>query len=57
MASNYNLPQQQQPALMKAGQPTATIHHMDAQRLPPNTGVYSPFAKNVWKSLVVKRGN
>ncbi|XP_017009521.2 sterol regulatory element-binding protein 1 [Drosophila takahashii] len=31
MAANYNLPQQQQ-------QPTATIHHMDAQRLP----VYSP---------------
>ncbi|KAH8361665.1 hypothetical protein KR084_012539 [Drosophila pseudotakahashii] len=42
MASNYNLPQQQQPAIMKAAQPTATIHHMDAQRLPPNASVYSP---------------
>ncbi|XP_016955806.1 sterol regulatory element-binding protein 1 [Drosophila biarmipes] len=42
MASNYNLPQQHQPTLMKAAQPTTTIHHMDAQRMPPNTAVFSP---------------
>ncbi|XP_052848921.1 LOW QUALITY PROTEIN: sterol regulatory element-binding protein 1 [Drosophila gunungcola] len=45
MASNYNLPQQQQqlqPALLKATQPTATVHHMDTQRLPTNSTVYSP---------------
>ncbi|XP_017059879.1 sterol regulatory element-binding protein 1 [Drosophila ficusphila] len=46
MASNYNLPQQQQqqqPTLLKAAQPTATIHHMDALRLPP---VYTPALGN-----------
>ncbi|XP_017071304.1 sterol regulatory element-binding protein 2 [Drosophila eugracilis] len=42
IASHYNLPQHQQPALLKAAQPTATIHHMDAQRLPPSNPVYSP---------------
>ncbi|XP_017021199.1 sterol regulatory element-binding protein 1 [Drosophila kikkawai] len=48
MASNYNLspqqqqPQQQQQPLLKAAQPTATIHHKDNQRLPPNTTLYSP---------------
>ncbi|XP_016971131.1 sterol regulatory element-binding protein 1 isoform X2 [Drosophila rhopaloa] len=54
MASNYNLPQQQQQqpaaALLKATQPTATIHHMDTQRLPPNSTVYSP-ANFIYRSI------
>ncbi|KAH8373321.1 hypothetical protein KR009_000615 [Drosophila setifemur] len=40
MGSNYNLSPQQ--PLLKTAQPTATIHHMDAQRMPPSTPLYSP---------------
>nr|AAA97864.1 HLH106 [Drosophila melanogaster] len=42
IATSYNCPQQQPTGLLKAAQPTATIHHMDAQRMPPNTAVYPP---------------
>ncbi|XP_015042966.1 sterol regulatory element-binding protein 1 [Drosophila pseudoobscura] len=56
MTASYNLlqqqpqpPQQQQPQtpqqpqqlVLKAAQPTTTIHHMDATRLPPNTPLYT----------------
>ncbi|KAH8335320.1 hypothetical protein KR074_011886 [Drosophila pseudoananassae] len=49
MGSNYKLPQQQpQPAVPQhvVMQPTATIHHMDAQRMPPNAPLYSPSLGN-----------
>lgn len=45
MGSNYKLPPQQQPQPPPQHvvmQPTATIHHMDAQRMPPNAPLYSP---------------
>ncbi|XP_043648660.1 sterol regulatory element-binding protein 1 isoform X1 [Drosophila teissieri] len=53
IAPNYNLPQQQQTGLLKAAQPTATIHHMDAQRLPPNATVYPPTLRSsfVYQSM------